>query len=144
MDCWQNACATYKPDRETIYTLVKTILDAINVADVPQVPLETAPRIQQRPATKSAHEHLKQIFRQIAYLMTSHWQTAWENEDTGAFYRHLQPDVSYKSKYRIKSRRKDTTITRLRLGHSMTNAGLHKIGVRDNAGCTTCRTSEPT
>ena len=67
-----------------------------------------------------------------------------ENEDTGAFYRHLQPDVSYKIKYRIQPRRKDTTITRLRLGHSMTNAGLDTIGVRDNADCTTCRTPETT
>ena len=140
----ENAYATYKPDRETFYTKVKKILDAINVADVPQVPLETAPWIQQLPVTKSAHAHLKPIFRQIADLMTSHWQTACENEDTGAFYRHLQLDVSYKIKYLIQPRRKDTTITRLYLWHSMTNAGLHKIGVRDNADCTTCRTPETT
>ena len=30
-DCWQNAYATYKPDRETFYTKVKKVLDAINV-----------------------------------------------------------------------------------------------------------------
>ena len=52
-------------------------------------------------ATKSAHAHLKPIFREIADLMTSQWLTVWENEDTGAFYRHLQPDFSYKIKYRI-------------------------------------------
>ena len=67
-----------------------------------------------------------------------------ENENTGAFYRHLQPDVSYKIKYRIHPRRMDTTITRLRLGHRMTNPGLHKIGVRDNADCTNCRKPETT
>ena len=77
-DCWQNAYATYKPDRETFYTKVRKVLDAINVADVPQVPLETAPWIQQLPATKSAHAHLKPIIRQIAALMTSHRQMAWE------------------------------------------------------------------
>ena len=99
---------------------------------------------KQLPAKKSAHAHLKSIFREIADLMTSQWRTAWENEATGAFYHHIQPDVSYKIKYRIQPQRKDTTITRLRLGHSMTNAGLHKIGVRDNADCTTCRTPETT
>ena len=30
----------------------------------------------------------------IATLMRTGIRTAWENEDTGAFYRHLQPDVS--------------------------------------------------
>ena len=93
-NCWQNTYATYKPDRETFYTKVKKVFDAINVADVSQVPTEIAPWIQQLPATKSAHAHVKPIFREIADLMTSQWQTAWENEDTGAFYRHLQPDVS--------------------------------------------------
>ena len=136
--------ATYTPDRETFYTKIKKVLDAINVADVPQVPTERAPWIQQLPATKTDHAHLKPIFQEIADLMTSQWQTAWENEDTGAFYRHLLPDISYKVKYRIQPRRKDTTITRLRLGHSMTNACLHKIGVRDNADRTTCRTPETT
>ena len=44
-DCWQNTYATYKPVRETFYTKVKKVLDAINVADVPPVSLETAPWI---------------------------------------------------------------------------------------------------
>ena len=74
--------------------------------------------------------------------MTSHRQTVWENEETGAFYSHLQPDAGYKIKYRNQPRRKDTTITRLRLGQSMTNAGLYKIRLRDNADCAICRTPE--
>ena len=75
-DCWQNTNAMYQLDREPFYTKVKEVLDAINVADVPEVPLETAPWIQQPPSSKSAHAKLKPIFRQIADLMTSHWQTA--------------------------------------------------------------------
>ena len=122
-DCQQNTYATYKPDRDTFYTKVKKVLDAINVANVPQVPLETAPWIQQPPTAKSAYAHLNLIFRQIADLMTSHWN----NEETGAFYRHLQPDVSFWIKYRIQHRRKDATIIGLHLGHSKANAGLHKI-----------------
>ena len=47
-----------------------------------------------------------------------------------------------RSGYRIQPRRKDKTITRIRLGHSGTNAGLHNIGIRDNADCTICRTPE--
>ena len=117
-DCWQNTYARYQQDREPFYTKDKNVLDAINVADVRQVPFEKAPWIQQLPATNSAHAHLKPIFQQIADLITSHWQTASENEETDAFYRHLQQGVSYKIKHRIQPRRKDTTITRLRLGHS--------------------------
>ena len=93
---------------------------------------------------KSGHAHLKPIFRQIADPMTSHWQTAWDNEETGAFYRYLQPDVSYKIKYRMQPRRKYTAITRLRLGHSKTTAGLHNMRLRDNADCAICRTPETT
>ena len=70
-DCWQNIYATYQPDKEPFCTKVKKVLDAINIADVPQVPLETALWIQQQAATKSAHAYLKPIFRQIANLMTS-------------------------------------------------------------------------
>ena len=70
------------------------------LADVPQVSLETAPCNQQPAATKLVHAHLKRIIRQITNLMTSHWQTAWDNEETGAFYRHLKSDVGYKIKYR--------------------------------------------
>ena len=144
---WQNIYATYQPDREPFDTKVKkalNALDAINVADVPQVPLETAPWIQQPPTAKSAQAHLKPIFRQIADVMTSHWPTAWDNEETEAFYRHLQSDAGYKIKYHIQPRLKDTTITRLRLGHSKTNAGLHKIRLRDNADCAICRTPKTT
>ena len=36
-----------------------------------------------------------------------------EKEETDAFYRHLQPDVNCKIKYRIQLRRKDATIIRL-------------------------------
>ena len=49
----QNIYATYQPDREPFYTKVKKVLDAINVADVPQAPLEAAPWIQQPPTAKS-------------------------------------------------------------------------------------------
>ena len=61
-DCWQNTYVTYQPDREPFYTKIKKVLDAINVADIPEVPLETAAWIQQPPAAKSAHAHLKPIF----------------------------------------------------------------------------------
>ena len=85
---------------------------------VHQVTLETAPRSQQPAATKFVHAQLKRIIRQIANLMTSHWRTARDNDETGAFYRHLQSDVGYKIKYRMQLRGKETTITRLRLGTS--------------------------
>ena len=42
-DCWQNIYATYQLDREPFYTNVKKVLNAINVAEIPQVQLETAP-----------------------------------------------------------------------------------------------------
>ena len=90
----------------------------MTIGNVPQLPLETAPCNQQPAATKLVREHLKGIIRQIANLMTSHSQTAGDNEETGAFYRHLQPDVGYKIKYRMQLRGKETTITRFRLSTS--------------------------
>ena len=88
----------------------------MTLGNVPQVPLETAPCNQQLAATMLVHTNLKRIIRQIANLMTSHWQMAWDNEETGALYGHLQPDVGYKIKYRMHLRGKETTITRLRIG----------------------------
>ena len=67
----------------------------MTLGNVPQVHLETEQCNQQPAATKLVHAHLKRIIRQIANLMTSHLQMAWDNEETGAFYRHLQPDVGY-------------------------------------------------
>ena len=81
-DCWKNTNAMYQLNREPFYTKVKEVLDVIKFADVSEVPLETAPWMQQPPSSKSAHAQLKPIFQQIAELMTSHWQKAWENEET--------------------------------------------------------------
>ena len=36
-DCWQNIHATYQTDSWPFYTKVNNVLDAISVADVPQV-----------------------------------------------------------------------------------------------------------
>ena len=97
----------------------------IVLADVPQVPLETAPCNQHPAAMKLVHAHLKRITRQIANLMTSHWQTAWDNEETGAFYRHLKPDVGYKIKYCTHATSREVNNNHPSSSrHIITNAGL--------------------
>ena len=46
-DILKNIYAMYQPDRELFYKKVKNVLDAINIADISQVLLETASWIQQ-------------------------------------------------------------------------------------------------
>ena len=76
MDCWRNVYATYQPDREPFYTKVVKILES---STLPTYQSTTGNGTVDPAATKSAHAHLKQIFRTIASLTTLHWQTAWDN-----------------------------------------------------------------
>jgi ribonuclease HI len=73
---------------------------------------------------------------------TNEWQTHWTNHDRGNFYKDIEPLVGTKVKYTDDSRRKEVTITRLRLGHCLLNDTLHQINRRANDNCDTCPEEE--
>src|ERR1700690_4381251 len=55
------------------------------------------------------------------------WQLLYSSSMTGAAYRMLEPAVSSKIKFADKYRKKETIISRLRLGKCQLNAYLHEI-----------------
>jgi len=70
------------------------------------------------------------------------WQSEWTSSDTGSDYRAIEPDVSLTRKFADPSRRKEVTITRLRLGHCCLNAQLKLWGRHDSGNCDECDAPE--
>ena len=141
-DCWQNH-GEYAADRELFYVTVKAVLDAVGIHDVP----DTAPLIKAlapwfAPTNIETIKHLVSTYQQVADYITSLWQQQWDNVDTGRFYHALQPIVDYKLKYAAKPRRKDVSITRLRLNQCRLAASLHKLHICETANFAICRVPE--
>jgi ribonuclease HI len=81
---------------------------------------------------------LKETYSQIENYITDKWQSRWTNCPTGKHYRNLEPKVSRKSKFSLPSRRKETVISRLRLGKCWLNAYLYELKVHKDGLCSAC------
>ena len=141
-DCWQNH-GEYAADREPFCVKVKAVLDAVGIHDVP----DTSPSTKALPPwiapTKlETRKHLVSTYQRVADHITSLWQQQWDNDDTGRFYHAVQPIVGYIFKYEAKPRRKNVSITRLRMNKCRLAAGLHKLHIGETANCDICRVSE--
>jgi ribonuclease HI len=71
------------------------------------------------------------------YVMAK-WQKKWTSSLTGKQYREIEARVDERIKYVNNIRRKEVTITRLRLGKCRLNAYLHEINVHNNGLCDQC------
>jgi len=85
---------------------------------------------------------LQDVNRDIEEHVLSKWQARYSGATAGAFYKKLVPKVNKTIKFTSKTRRKDVTITRLRLGRPFLNYYLHKIGARDSPLCEQCKVDE--
>lgn len=85
---------------------------------------------------------LDEAMAEIDDYVSSIWQSWYDAQEAGAFYRTLEPLVSTRVKYQHNSRAKETLITRLRFGKCQLNAYLHAVKRHPNGLCTTCRTAE--
>ena len=122
---------------------VKGILDAVGIHDVPDAsPPTTALAPWVAPSNIETRKHLVSTYQRVADYITSLWQQQWDNDDTWRFYHALQPIVGYKLKYEAKPRRKDVSITRLRMNQCRLAAGLHKLHIGETANCAICRVPE--
>src|ERR1700690_3739499 len=63
----------------------------------------------------------------IDVYVEDEWQLLYNSSMTGAAYRMLEPAVSSKMKFANQYRRKQTVISRLRLGKCQLNVYLHEI-----------------
>jgi len=87
---------------------------------------------------------LKEFFTKIQNYAITKWQSIWCNSGTGKFYREIEPYVSLSIKYENKIRRKETTVTRLRLGTCLINDYLKKINAVSSDKCCKCYSSVET
>ena len=83
-------------------------------------------------------QEMKDAYNDVSKYIGNLWQKQYDESNTGAQYRLLEPKISKKIKYSNKQRDKEVTITRLRLGKCRLNYYLHKIGCHDNGLCDTC------
>jgi len=81
---------------------------------------------------------LKELHTKVQDYVIIKWQNLWSVCDTGKFYREIEPHVSLCIKYENKSRKKETTLTRLRLGICLINEYLKKINVVSSDKCQEC------
>ena len=81
----------------------------------------------------------------ICVLLKDHYINLWNSSvlklSAGRAYHTLFPNGRSSSE-NLKPRKKDTTITRLRLNNCRLNQYMHKIGLRASSLCDTCNISE--
>ena len=90
--------------------------------------------------------YVKPSIASVRSLVDTHvlntWQKEYDSNKAGAFYKSLEPRVSKTVKFGARTRRKDVTITRLRVGRCGLNYYLHKIGKVSSPLCTHCKVDE--
>jgi len=85
---------------------------------------------------------LQEAYKIVETFMLRRWQNAWNECSTGQQYKAIEPLVSGKVKFTSTNRRKEITITRLRLGKCRLNAYLKEISAHPDGLCESCHTAE--
>ena len=86
--------------------------------------------------------NLEDSFIIIANNITDMWQKSYTNNKTSTHYKNIEPLVSEKEKFSDKLRKKEVTISRLRLGKAKLNGYLYTMGIHQNGWCDSCKTEE--
>ena len=85
---------------------------------------------------------LKEMYKLVEKYICDRWQNSWLECSTGQQYKSIEPLVSLNVKYTSTNRRKEITITRLRLGKCCLNAYLKEISAHPDGLCQNCHTAE--
>ena len=85
---------------------------------------------------------IKDVYFDIDKHIMNTWQEEYNKSKTGTHYKTIEPNVTNKIKYSAKLRRKDVTITRLRLGHCSLNHYLYRIKKHATGLCSHCNVQE--
>ena len=80
----------------------------------------------------------KEITPLINTYIINKWQLEYDKDEKGNHYKSICPTVSTNNKFTDPCRKKEAQIGRLRLGVSLTNQRLHKLGKHPNGLCDTC------
>ena len=108
---------------------------------------ETADRLAKEAATRTTPDITTPPTRQdinsiIDRTIEAEWQQQYNTSPTAAIYKTIEPTISRKLKYTDSNRRKETTITRLRLGKCLLNCYLHRINRHQTGLCDHCKVPE--
>jgi hypothetical protein len=85
---------------------------------------------------------LREEISRIDDFIRGMWQLNYDQHKTGSFYRNIEPVVTNNLKFSNTNRRKETMITRLRLGKCWLNKYLLDIKRHPTGLCDACRDSE--
>jgi hypothetical protein len=86
----------------------------------------------------------REAFEYIERIINEEWQNMWKNEQTGSFFRKINPTISNKLSYTNGNRKKEIVITRLRLGKNQLNSYMKQINLHENGLCGDCNQPETT
>ena len=84
----------------------------------------------------------KNEYSNIDIYIESLWQREYSTNNTGTAYRSLEPLVSGKLKFTDRCRKKETMITRLRLGKCSLKKYLYDIKAHPDGLCSSCQVPE--
>ena len=85
---------------------------------------------------------LKEAYKLVDKHILDLWQKEWNAGTTARAYHKTVPIVSGKIKYSDKVRKKETMITRLRIGQCHLNHSAHKRKVHKDGFCQNCKVPE--
>ena len=86
---------------------------------------------------------IKDVKRIIDQNVLQQWQTRWEDKEE-KHYKLVEKRVSVKSKFQCASRKKETLISKLRLGKCALNRRLFKMKRHADGKCQTCPQEDET
>ena len=82
---------------------------------------------------------LHDVYTEVDEITMTRWQQQWDDGDKGRHYHRIEQRVSRKIKYSERlNRRKETMITRMRLGKCRLNFYLKTMNIHPSGKCDTC------
>lgn len=85
------------------------------------------------------HTYTRRDCQKIAAeIIDKKWQAEYDLKTCGLHYKALEPTVNRQSKYNGKHRKYECIVSRLRIGHILVNANLHRFNPAVSNKCTHC------
>lgn len=140
-ESWHDYYGKYSTNRQTFNRKTSSVLKKIKYEN------KFKESKIAEPWKESEHQNkenvLQPVYNKIRKHILDKWQEMWDYSNTGNFYNEIQPMVGYKLKHTVHDqRRKDVTLTRLRLGHTLLNVDLNRFGIITSPDCVSCHEVE--
>ncbi len=84
----------------------------------------------------------KEIMNRVEEKIMIEWQKIYHDNSKATWYKKIEPKISTKLKFKCETRKKEITLTRIRLGRCLLNLTLHQMNNHPNGLYDQCTTSE--